>query len=180
MLPSSISINDKKAKFIIYSLSVIVFLTVALLGRTKINSPFSFDIHLLSTINAIINSSVSLLLVCALISVKKKNYILHKKLMLSCVILSSLFLIFYIMYHLFAIETKYGGEGTMKYIYYFILSTHIILAAIILPFILFTTYRGLTGEYDKHSKLARKTFPIWLYVTISGVVVYLFISPYYS
>ncbi len=73
MLPSSISINDKKAKFIIYSLSVIVFLTVALLGRTKINSPFSFDIHLLSTINAIINSSVSLLLVCALISVKKKN-----------------------------------------------------------------------------------------------------------
>ena len=94
--------------------------------------------------------------------------------------LSILFFISYIAHHLFAGETKFGGEGTIRYVYYFILITHIILAAVILPFILFTAYRGLTGEYDKHTKLSRYTWPLWLYVAITGPVVYLMISPYYE
>jgi putative membrane protein len=122
---------------------------------------------------------VSVLLVWALIAVKGKNYELHKKLMMGAMVLSVLFLVSYICHHLLAGETKFGGTGTMKGIYYFILLTHIPLAAIILPFILFTAYRGLTGEFANHKKLAKYTWPLWLYVSITGVLVYLFISPYY-
>ena len=99
--------------------------------------------------------------------------------MLTAIILSVLFLVSYIAHHLLAGDTVYGGEGSIRYFYYFILITHIILAAIILPFILFTAYRSLTGEYDKHKKLARYTWPLWLYVSVTGVLVYLMISPYY-
>ena len=120
------------------------------------------------------------MLVWALIAIKQKNYATHKRIMLWAIVLSTLFLVSYIAHHLFAGETKYGGEGAMKTIYYIILATHIPLAAIILPFILFTAYRSLIGEYDKHKKLARYTWPLWLYVSITGVLVYLFISPYYS
>jgi putative membrane protein len=106
--------------------------------------------------------------------------VLHKKLMLSAMILSILFLISYICHHLFAGETKFGGTGTSKMIYYIILGTHIPLAGLILPFILFTAYRALIAEFPQHKKLARITWPVWLYVAITGVVVYWMISPYYS
>ena len=99
--------------------------------------------------------------------------------MLTAMVLSILFLVSYICHHLFAGETKFGGEGTSKMIYYIILGTHIPLAGLILPFILFTAYRGLIGEYARHKKLARITWPVWLYVAITGVAVYLMISPYY-
>jgi putative membrane protein len=99
--------------------------------------------------------------------------------MLWAIVLSILFLVSYIAHHLLAGDTKFGGEGLMKGVYYFILLTHIPLAAIILPFILFTAYRGLTGEYVSHRKLSRYTWPLWLYVSITGVLVYVFISPYY-
>jgi putative membrane protein len=105
---------------------------------------------------------------------------IHKKIMLSAMFLSILFLVSYICHHLFTGETKFGGEGTARLIYFIILVTHIILAAIILPFILFTAYRALIGEYQKHKILARVTWPIWLYVSVTGVVVYLLISPYYT
>jgi putative membrane protein len=114
------------------------------------------------------------------VAVKQKSYVMHKRIMLWAMVLSILFLISYIAHHLLAGETKFGGEGTIKYIYYIILATHIPLAAIILPFILFTAYRSLIGEYDKHKKLARYTWPLWLYVSITGVLVYVLISPYYS
>ena len=94
--------------------------------------------------------------------------------------LSSLFLISYICHHLLAGETKFGGQNTLRYVYYFVLGTHIVLAAIILPFILFTAYRALTGEWNRHKKIAKYTWPLWLYVSITGVLVYLFISPYYQ
>jgi len=113
------------------------------------------------------------------VAVKQKNYVLHKKLMLLAMALSILFLVSYIAHHLFAGSTEYGGAGTMKAIYYIILLTHIPLAGIILPFILFTAYRSLIGEFEKHKKLARYTWPLWLYVSITGVLVYVFISPYY-
>ncbi len=100
--------------------------------------------------------------------------------MLTAIGLSVFFLVFYICHHLLAGETKYGGTGSMRYFYYFILGTHIILAAIILPFILFTAYRALINENDKHRKLAKITWPIWLYVAVTGPLVYLMISPYYT
>ncbi|HYD19859.1 MAG TPA: DUF420 domain-containing protein [Flavipsychrobacter sp.] len=180
MLTPSIKKNDKKAKLLIYTFSVVVFLVVASLSRIHLKVDLGFDPHIFATANAVINSAVSIMLVWALIAIKQKNYATHKRIMLWAIVLSTIFLASYIAHHLFAGETKYGGEGPMKTIYYIILATHIPLAAIILPFILFTAYRSLIGEYDKHKKLARYTWPLWLYVSITGVLVYLFISPYYS
>lgn len=171
--------NDKQARLLIFTVSFVVFAAVAVLSRVKLEVDLGFDIHIFALINAVINSAVSLLLIWALVAVKGKNYLLHKKLMLTAIVLSVLFLVSYIAHHLLAGDTVYGGEGNIRYFYYFILITHIILAAIILPFILFTAYRSLTGEYDKHKKLARYTWPLWLYVSVTGVLVYLMISPYY-
>ena len=140
----------------------------------------NFDEHIFAAINAAINSTVSVLLLLGLIAVKNKKYLLHKRIMITAIILSCLFLVSYICHHLFTGETKFGGEGTIRYVYYFILGTHIILAAIILPFILFTAYRSMIGEFARHKKMARITWPIWFYVAVTGVVVYFMISPYYT
>ena len=186
--------NDKTAKIIIWIVSIIVFAAVAFLAEVKLNIHLSFNPHIFATINAIINSVVAFLLIAALIAVKTKKFHLHKKIMLTAIVLSSLFLLSYICHHLLAGDTKYGDinhdgilsadekslAGTMRYVYYFILATHIPLAGIILPFILFTAYRALTADYGKHMKLARITWPIWFYVAITGVAVYLMIKPYYS
>lgn len=180
MIKAAIQKNDKLAYGIITTLSVVVFLVVAALPKIHLNVQLSFNPHIFATINAVINSTVSLLLVAALIMVKQKKYEAHRTLMLSAIVLSSLFLVSYIAHHLFAGETKFGGEGALRSFYLFILITHIILASVILPFILFTAYRSLTGEFNKHKKLARYTFPLWLYVSLTGVLVYLLISPYYS
>lgn len=172
--------NDKQARLLIFTVSFVVFAAVAVLSRVKLEVDLGFDVHIFAAINAVINSIVSFLLVLALAAVKKKNYMLHKNVMFGAIILSILFLVSYIAHHLLAGDTVYGGEGAIRYVYFFILITHIILAAIILPFILFTAYRSLTGEYDKHKKLARYTWPLWFYVSVTGVAVYLMISPYYS
>lgn len=188
--------NDKKAKILIYLVSIIVFGAVVLLDSKalKVPYPFNFDVHNFATANAIINSCVAILLVAALLAIKAKNIKLHKNLVLTALIFSVLFLISYICHHLWGGETKYGDSngdgiisdiekaaiGSVKYLYYFILITHIILAAVILPFILFTAYRGLTAEGEKHRKLAKYTWPLWFYVSITGVIVYLMISPYYT
>jgi len=172
--------NDAKARTLIIAVSLIVFLAVVVLSRTRLNVALGFDEHIFAKINAVINSTVSALLIAGLVTVKNKKYLLHKRIMLAAMMLSFLFLISYICHHLFAGETKFGGQGTIRYIYYFILGTHIILAGIILPFILFTAYRALTGEWSRHKKLAKITWPIWLYVAITGVLVYFLISPYYS
>jgi putative membrane protein len=194
MLQPSMVKNDSKAKKIIWIVSVIVFAAVAFLAKFKLNIDPGFNVHVFAKFNAVINSIVAALLVSALIAVKKKNYALHKKLMLSAIVLSVLFLISYICHHLLAGETKFGDinhdgflsdeeksiVGTLRLVYYIILITHIPLAAIILPFILFTAYRALIGEYEKHKRLVRITWPVWFYVAISGVVVYLLFSPYYT
>ena len=171
--------NDRKASVLIICFSIIVFAAIVLLSRIKLEASLGFDVHLFAKANAIINSIVALLLIAALIAVKNKKYEAHKKLMLTAMLLSILFLVSYICHHLFAGETKFGGEGTAKLIYYIILLTHIPLAGIILPFILFTAYRGLIGEYPRHKKLARITWPVWFYVAVTGVLVYVLISPYY-
>jgi putative membrane protein len=185
--------NDKRAKIFIWIVSIIVFVAVAVLSRVKLNVNLGFDPHVFAKANAFINSAVTILLLLGLWAIKKRKYLLHKNLMIAAIILSVLFLVSYICHHLFAGETKFGDldhngivsadekglAGNIRTLYYFILGTHIPLAGIILPFILFTAYRSLTGEYAKHKKLARITYPIWLYVAMTGVVVYLMISPYY-
>ena len=186
--------NDKKARVIIFTFSAIVFAAVMLLSRVKWNVNLGFDVHLFATANAIINSCVAILLIVALIAVKAKNYKLHRNIMLTAMFLSVLFLMSYICHHLFAGETRFGDANhdsivtdiekaavsNSRIIYYIILGTHIPLAGIILPFILFSAYRALTGDFDKHKKLVRITWPIWFYVAVSGVLVYWMISPYYG
>ena len=172
--------NDTRARTLIIAVSVIVFGAVVALGKVKLNVELGFDEHIFAKINAAINSTVSVLLIVGLVAVKNKKYLLHKRIMITAIILSCLFLVSYICHHLFTGETKFGGEGTVKYIYFFILGTHILLAAIILPFILFTAYRSMIGEFARHKKLARITWPIWFYVAVTGVVVYFMISPYYN
>ena len=179
MLPSVWKKNDSRAKIFIITVSVVVFAAVVILGRVKLDVDLGFDAHVFAKINAAINSTVSLLLLAGLAAVKNKKYILHKRIMLSALALSCIFLVSYICHHLFAGETKFGGTGSVKTIYYIILGTHIPLAGIILPFILFTAYRALVGEWPQHKKLARITWPVWLYVAVTGVAVYWMISPYY-
>ena len=194
MLQPSLVKNDNKAKVLIWTVSIIVFVAVVILSKVKLVLDLPFNVHVFATINAVINSVVAVLLVAGLVTAKSKNYVLHKKIMLSAIILSVLFLVSYICHHLLAGDTKYGDldhdgilsinetamAGSVRMYYYVLLLTHIPLAAIILPFILFTAYRALTGEYEKHIKLVRITWPVWFFVAVSGVVVYLMISPYYN
>ncbi len=179
MLKAAWNKNDKKAKTLIWIFSVVVFTAVVLLGRFKLPADPGFDVHVFAQVNALINSAVAVLLVGALVAVKSKKHRLHRGLMLTAMILSVLFLVSYICHHLFAGETKFGAEGIAKTIYYLILFTHIPLAGLILPFILFTAYRALIGEWPAHKKLARITWPVWFYVAVTGVMVYWMISPYY-
>lgn len=180
MLPPLIQKNDGLFKVIIAILSLVVFIAVVVLGRVKLEIDAGFDVHIFATINAIINSMVSILLIAGLVAIRRRNYKLHRSIMFAAMLLSTLFLVSYICHHLLSGETRFGGEGTIRYIYFTILITHIFLAAIILPFILFTTYRALIAEWPRHRKIARITWPIWLYVSITGVIVYLMISPYYT
>ncbi|HUQ65971.1 MAG TPA: DUF420 domain-containing protein [Flavitalea sp.] len=179
MLEPMLVKNDRRARILIILFSMIVFGAVVLLGRVQVPFDGAFDVHIFAKFNAIINSVVSLLLIAGLIAVKQRKLLQHKKIMLTAIILSVLFLISYICHHLFAGDTKFGGAGAIIYFYYFILITHIFLAAIILPFILFTAYRAMISEWPQHRRIAKITWPIWLYVSITGVLVYLLISPYY-
>ena len=172
--------NDARARLLIFTFSAIVFVAVVVLGRIQLNVDLGFNVHVFAKANAVINSLVAVLLVGGLWAVKSRNYLLHKKLMMAAMVLSVLFLLSYIAHHLFAGETKFGGTGTIRTIYYLILFTHIPLAGLILPFILFSAYRALIGEWSAHKKLVRYTWPIWFYVAVTGVVVYLMIAPYYQ
>jgi putative membrane protein len=193
-LGQTIKKNDKGARIIIAIVSLIVFSAVVLLSRVKLELELPFNVHVFATFNAVINSVVSFLLLAGLYSVKQKNYLLHKKIMMAAIICSALFLLSYIAHHLLAGDTKYGDinhdgilslqeeaeTGNFRKIYLAILLTHIPLAGIILPFILFTSYRALTGEFNRHRKIAKITWPIWFYVAITGVLVYVMIKPYYN
>jgi putative membrane protein len=180
MLNPILKKNDKLANIFVGVVSVIVFLAVVALKNIELAVNPGFDIHIFAHINAVINSIVSILLVVGLMAVKNRRYVLHKQIMMSAIFFSILFLLSYICHHLLAGDTKFGGEGWVRPIYFFILITHIILAAIILPFILFTSYRALIAEWSAHRKLAKLTWPIWFYVSVTGVIVYLMISPYYQ
>jgi putative membrane protein len=194
MLPAAWKKNDRKATILIIIFSVIIFAAVSVLSKKTMNVDLEFNPHVFAKANAVINSFVAVLLLCGLIAVRTKHYLLHKRIMLTAMILSIIFLISYICHHLFAGESRFGDinhdgilsatekakAGSGRFIYYFILGTHIPLAGIVLPLVLFTAYRALIGEYDKHKKLVRITWPVWFYVAVTGVIVYLMISPYYA
>ena len=194
MLQTSLVKNDSRAKLLIWTVSIVVFAAVAFLSKYKLDVNLGFDPHIFALVNAIINSLVALLLITGLVVVKKKKYEWHRTIMLAAIALSVLFLVSYIAHHLLAGETRFGdvdhngivneneklAVGNYRVLYYVLLITHIPLAAIILPFILFTAYRALVGDYEQHKKLTRITWPIWFYVAVSGVIVYIMISPYYS
>ncbi|MFY7965324.1 MAG: DUF420 domain-containing protein [Chitinophagaceae bacterium] len=179
MLQATLKKNDIKAKWLIGIFSFVVFAVVVALGKIKLDIKVDFDVHIFALVNAIINSLVAISLVAALVAIKQRKYLLHKRLMMGALVLSILFLVSYIAHHLLAGDTKYGGEGAMKIIYLAILVTHIALATVILPFILFTAYRAMIAEFPAHKKLAKITWPLWFYVAVTGPVVYLMISPYY-
>jgi len=193
MLPASLTKNDQKAYWLIGIFSVVVFSVVVLLGKIQLDVQPGFDVHIFATANAFINALIAVLLVAALWAVKSGKYKLHKQLMLAALVLSVVFLVSYIAHHLLAGEAKFGDSnhdgivseqelqavGATRLIYFIILITHIFLAAVILPFILFTAYRALTAEYALHKKLAKITWPLWLYVAVTGPIVYWMIHPYY-
>jgi Predicted membrane protein len=133
----------------------------------------------LPPIYATINGVTALLLIIAVIQIKKGNRKVHERLMKTAILLSVLFLAMYVTYHMTSDSTKFGGDGAIKYVYYFVLLTHIVLSILVIPFVLITYVRAISGNFAAHKKIAKITFPLWLYVAISGVIVYLMISPYY-
>jgi putative membrane protein len=177
--------TEKTTFRLILALSLVVFTVIAVLQMNVFNifpdkSAIPSWVLNLPALNATINATCSVLLLLSLYFIKKKQIAVHKKLNITTFVLSSLFLVSYIIFHSTGIKTSYGGTGFIRYIYYFILITHIILAAVVLPLVLFSFQRGLQMQVEKHKRLVRWSYPIWLYVTVSGVLVYLMISPYYQ
>lgn len=169
--------DEKKYNKWIVILSIVIPVVVAILFGVKIPNvePLSF----LPPIYASVNALTAVILITAFWAVKNKKIKLHENLMKFAISLSVAFLVMYVAYHMTSDSTKFGGEGTIKYVYYFILLTHILLSIIIIPFVLITYVRAITKNFERHKKIARITFPLWLYVAISGVIVYIMISPYY-
>lgn len=189
----SLAKNEKKARWVIFGFSGVVFLAVTALERVTLNVELGFDPHLFALVSATINTVVSLLLIAGLVAAKWRAYRVHRTIMLTAIFLSVFFLITYIAHHLFSGSTLYGdldkngvvdeaeiaAAGRSRTVYRVLLSTHILLAGISLPFILFTAYRALTNDNAKHRKLARLTWPMWFYVAVTGPVIYWMISRYY-
>ena len=188
--------NEKAIKTSIYITTVLICVVVVMLQQKFLPHPDVFPsfIYKLPMINAILNGTCSILLIASLIAIKKRNISLHKRINLTAFVLSSLFLVCYVTAHYFIPDTKFGDidhngimsaeESAMvsgiKPFYIVLLLSHIFLAAIVLPFVLLSFYYGLTDQREKHRKLVRISYPFWLYVTITGVVVYIMISPYYN
>lgn len=167
---------SKKYNTWIVILSIAIPLVVAVLFRVKI------DVQLpvfLPPIYATLNAFTAVLLLVAFWAIKNKKIALHEKLMKTALIFSVLFLVLYVAYHMTSDSTKFGGEGTIKTVYFIILITHIILSVAVIPFVLITYVRAITNQVELHKKIARFTFPLWLYVAVTGVIVYVMISPYY-
>src|SRR5690606_2894051 len=173
-------LKEKVAVPVIITLSILVpAIVLVLMYLPERYNIFGAQSGTFPLFHAIINGSTALLLLTGYYFMRKREYILHRNFMIAAFGLSVIFLISYVISKISNDPVPYGGEGILRYVYFFILITHIILSAIIVPLVLFTMYRGLTGQYDKHSKIAKWTFPIWFYVAITGVLVYLFMFPYY-
>src|SRR6185369_9147587 len=164
-------------KKLIVTLSIVIPVAVAALFRLKIPG---YDLSFLPPIYASINGLTAILLVTSFISIKNGKRARHELINKICIGLSALFLVMYVSYHITSEETSYGGEGAIRYVYFFILITHIVLSITVIPFVLFTFSRALAGNFERHKRLAKFTFPLWLYVAVTGVIVYLMINPYYK
>src|SRR5690554_5276861 len=171
------SVNSKKYNIWIWILSVTIPIAIAVLFSVKI--PGVARLGFLPPIYATINGITAILLIVSVYQIRRGNRKLHERLMKTAIGCSVVFLLLYMAYHMTSESTVYGGEGILKYIYYFILLTHILLSIIVIPFVLITYVRAISGQFYKHRKIARITYPLWLYVAVSGVIVYLMISPYY-
>lgn len=185
--------NDKKARVLIIGFSIVVFILVTLLERVTLDVNLGFDAHVFTKANAVINSIVAVLLIAGLVTAKNRRFVAHRNIMLVAIVLSVVFLLSYVLSHLFTGSTLYGDSdkngivseaeklaaGSMRMVYFFILGTHIILAGVSLPFILFSAYRALINENAAHRKIAKITWPMWFYVAVTGPVVYWMISPFH-
>ncbi|GGD19229.1 DUF420 domain-containing protein [Hyunsoonleella pacifica] len=170
-------LDEKKYNTLIVVLSIAIPVVVAVLFGVKIDATLPV---FLPPIYAAINAVTAGVLIAALIAIKNKKIKLHERLMKLAIVLSVLFLVMYVAYHMTSDSTKFGGEGAVAYIYYFILISHILLSVAVIPFVLITYVRAITNNIERHKKIAKITFPLWLYVAITGVVVYIMISPYYT
>ncbi len=174
------SLEKKFNKFIIL-VSILIPVVVAVLFSVKLKD-LGFNVEplpFLPPIYATINGITAIVLIAGVLAIKNGNRILHKRLMTTAIALSVAFLVMYVAYHMTADSTKFGGEGEIKIVYFFILISHIILSIAVIPLVLITYVRALAERFDSHKKIAKITFPIWLYVAVTGVIVYLMISPYY-
>lgn len=173
---------EKKYNKWIVALSIVIPLAVAVLFGVNLRE-LGFDVQpltFLPPIYATINGITSIVLISAFLAIKNKKVKLHERLMKTAIALSVVFLVMYVAYHMTSDSTSFGGNGFIKYVYFFILITHILLSIIIIPFVLITYVRAITNNFERHKKIARITFPMWLYVAVTGVIVYLMISPYYA
>jgi len=179
----TLSIDQQKEKIylrLIFTISAFVFLLVLFLSQLPKAETIPPFVKFLPLLNAILNGSTFVLLLFSFYFIRRKKIQVHKKLNLAAVTLSTVFLLSYVTFHAFGIETRFPADNPLRPLYLFILSSHILLAAIVLPFVLISLYRGLTLQVERHKKITRWSFPIWLYVTMTGVIVYLMISPYYK
>ena len=175
---SQVNTAAKKYNKWIVVLSILIPVVVAVLFRVKI--PNAEPLTFLPPIYATINGITALLLVIAVWAIKNQKRLLHERLMKIAILCSVLFLVMYVAYHMTSDSTPYGGTGSLRYIYFFILISHILLSIVIIPFVLITYVRGITADFERHKKIAKITFPLWFYVAVSGVIVYLMIAPYYA
>lgn len=171
------TVKPQPYRKLIIAVSIIIPVAVAVLFRVKIPG---YNFTFLPPIYASINGLTAILLILAVVAIKNGKRLLHERIMKVCIGLSVCFLVMYILYHMTSDSTSYGGEGALRYVYFFILITHIVLSIVIIPMVLFSFVRALYGDYERHRALAKYTFPLWLYVAVTGVVVYLMISPYYT
>lgn len=175
-----LAISERALSVLVYSLSLVVVLLVAILMLTPQLLRFEgLDVSGLPGFHASLNGTTAFLLLIGVLQIKRGRADLHRNFMVAAFTLSSIFLISYVIYHSQAPSVRFGGEGMIRGVYFFILITHVVLATIILPLALFTVSRAIRGELGKHRRIARVTFPLWLYVTVTGVLVYLMMVPYY-
>lgn len=168
---------EKRLNIIAYIVSAVVLLLVGAMRRYKID--LGVDFSFLPPVHASLNALAAVILLFAFYFIKNKQIENHRRAIYAAMVCSALFLVSYVLYHFTTPETRYGGQGLMRTVYFFFLITHVILAAVILPFILLTFNRAFTGQFERHKKMARWVFPLWLYVAVTGPICYLMLKPYY-
>lgn len=174
--------NERLTRRIILVVSLVIPVVVTALRyipQPELSEATKAALYKLPLLNALLNGTAFLLLVAALLAIKRKNVGLHQRFTTGAMLLSALFLVSYVVFHYTSPETSYGGEGSMKTIYYLVLISHVLLSAVIVPLALLAWTHGYSKRIEKHRRIVKMAYPMWLYVTLTGVLVYLMIEPYY-